>query len=446
MRIDASRNISCQTCALPGQSAPPMSLIVIGINHRTAPVALRERVVFAEHELPSALTELQQTPTVCEALIVSTCNRTELYCRTDGDPNDSSSAHISHWLREWHDLEHADIHHCLYQHIDADAVRHAFAVASGLDSMMLGEAQILGQLKNAYRTAQEHGGTGPYLNRLFQAAFSAAKRIRTETRIGANAVSVASAAVSMARTVFEHFANRTVMLVGAGETIQIAAKHLAAQGTRRMIVANRTLANAQLLANEFNGYAITLDQLESHLHEADIVVSSTASPTPVITLDAVKSALRTRKHSPIFMADIAVPRDIEAAVGELADVYLFTLDHLHDVVAQNKAARQEAARGAETLLEEEVQHFVQQLRTLDAVPTIRRLREDAEAVRQQTLEHAQRLLKAGRPADEALAYLADTLTHRLMHAPSQRLREAGEAGDTELIRAAQELFVRHRSE
>lgn len=421
-----------------------MPLIVIGINHRTAPVAIREQVVFADHELPSALAELGQVPQVSESLIVSTCNRTELYCHVEGDSGLAAQEHarpLVHWLSEWHELSHQDLHHCLYEYSDDQAVRHAFAVAAGLDSMVLGEAQILGQLKEAYRAAQQHGSTGPYLNRLFQAAFSAAKRVRTETRIGANAVSVASAAVSMARTVFENLAERTALLVGAGETIALAARHLHANGVRRMIVANRTLENAQALATEFNGYAITLDKLATHLSEADIVVSSTASPTPVITCAAVKAALRIRKHRPIFMVDIAVPRDIEAEVGELDDVYLFTVDHLQNVVTENLAARQEAALDANQLLLEEVEHFAQQLRTLDAVPTIRQLRDEAESIRQQTIEQAQRLLSNGRPANEVLGFLADTLTHRLMHAPSQRLRAAGEQGETELIRAAQELFA-----
>jgi glutamyl-tRNA reductase len=311
--------------------------------------------------------------------------------------------------------------------------------------MVLGEAQILGQLKDAYRLAQRHGSTGPYLNRLFQAAFSAAKRVRTETRIGASAVSVASAAVNMARTVFEDFAERTVLLVGAGETIALAARHLYANGARRMIVANRTLERAQELATEFSAYAITLEQLHAHLAEADIVITSTASPTPVITFKAVKAALRTRKHRPIFMVDIAVPRDIEAEVAELDDIYLFTVDHLQNVVSENLAARQEAAVDARQLLHEEVEHFAQQLRTLDAVPTIRQLRDEAEAIRRQTIEQAQRMLNNGRPAPEVLQFLGDTLTHRLLHAPSQRLREAGEAGEADLIRAAQELFALHMS-
>jgi glutamyl-tRNA reductase len=433
---DNSRRFA--TCSARQRRAhAAMPFIVIGINHRTAPVAIREQVVFADDELPSALTELGQLPQVSEALIVSTCNRTELYCCLDTDAQQL----LVDWLVRWHELAHSDLQTCLYQHQETDAVRHAFAVAAGLDSMVLGEAQILGQLKDAYRTAQQHGSTGPYLNRLFQAAFSAAKRVRTETRIGANAVSVASAAVSMARTVFESFAERTVLLVGAGETIALAARHLQANGAQRMIVANRTLEHAQLLASEFNGYAITLDQLPSHLAEADIVVSSTASPVPVITVAAVKAALRARKRRPMFMVDIAVPRDIEAEVGELDDVYLFTVDNLQAVVSTNLAARQEAAVDAHQLLTEEVQHFAQQLRTLDAVPTIRRLRDDAETIRQQTIEQAQRLLANGRPAAEVLDYLADTLTHRLMHAPSQRLREAGEHGEAELIHAAQQLFA-----
>lgn len=421
-----------------------MPFIVIGINHRTAPVAIREKVVFADAELPSALAELGKVAQVCESLIVSTCNRTELYCFTEAELGwslHSHSAPLIEWLAQWHELESTDIHACLYQHSESDAVRHAFTVAAGLDSMVLGEAQILGQLKDAYRLAQQHGSTGPYLNRLFQAAFSAAKRVRTETRIGTSAVSVASAAVSMARTVFENFAERTVLLVGAGETIALAARHLYANGARRMIVANRTLERAQQLAGEFNAYAITLEQLSTHLAEADIVITSTASPTPVITLKAVKAALRARKRRPMFMVDIAVPRDIEAEVGELDDVYLFTVDHLQNVVSENLAARQEAAVDANQLLHEEVEHFAQQLRTLDAVPTIRQLRDEAESVRQQTIEQAQRMLNNGRPAPEVLKFLADTLTHRLLHSPSQRLREAGEQGETDLIRAAQELFA-----
>jgi len=418
-----------------------MPFIIVGINHRTAPVELREKVVFAEPELPAALSELQQLPQVRESLIVSTCNRTELYCYTEGDAPSATGSAVTNWLAHWHEVNASDIHECVYLHIDGHAIRHAFAVASGMDSMMLGEAQILGQMKDAYRLAQHTASAGSYLHRLFQAAFSAAKRVRTETRIGASAISVASAAVSMARTVFEKLEERTALLVGAGDTIALAARHLHANGVRRMIVCNRTLDRAQRLADEFNGYAVSLDRLETHLPEADIVISSTASPVPLITYEAVKRALKVRRHKPMFMVDIAVPRDIDPDVSKLSDVYLFTIDHLQSVVSENLAARQQAAVSAEQLLIEEVQQFEQHLRTLDAVPTIRKLRDDAEAVKTQTIEQAQRMLNNGRPADEVLAFLADTLTHRLIHAPSQRLREAGEQGESELIRAAQELFA-----
>jgi len=419
-----------------------MPLIVVGINHRTAPVELREKVVFAEPDLSAALSELQQLPLVRESLIVSTCNRTELYCHIDAEHVvEAPGLAIANWLAHWHEVSATDIHECVYQHHDATAIRHAFAVASGMDSMMLGEAQILGQLKDAYRVAQQSNSAGPYLHRLFQAAFSAAKRVRTETRIGANAVSVASAAVSMARTVFEKLEERTALLIGAGETIALAARHLHANGVRRMIVCNRTLERAQKLADEFNGFAVALDRLESHLAEADIVISSTASPIPLISYDAVKQALKARRHKPMFMVDIAVPRDIDPEVAKLNDVYLFTIDHLQSVVSDNMAARQQAAVSAEQLLNEEVQLFEQHLRTLDAVPTIRQLRAEAEAFKVHTIEQAQRMLTNGRPATEVLAFLADTLTHRLIHAPSQRLRQAGEQGETELIRAAQELFA-----
>lgn len=418
-----------------------MPFIVVGINHRTAPVELREKVVFAEPDMSAALNELKQLPQVRESLIVSTCNRTELYCHIDSDEPAVTGSAIARWLAHWHELNASDIHECVYQHQDSTAIRHAFAVASGMDSMMLGEAQILGQLKDAYRMAQDSQSAGSYLHRLFQAAFSAAKRVRTETRIGANAVSVASAAVSMAKTVFEKLETRTALLVGAGETIALAARHLHANGVRRMIVCNRTLERAQKLADEFNGYAVSLDRLETHLAEADIVISSTASPAPLISHDAVKQALKARRHKPMFMVDIAVPRDIDPDVAKLSDVYLFTIDHLQNVVNENLAARQQAAVGAEQLLNEEVQLFEQHLRTLDAVPTIRQLREEAEAFKIQTIEQAQRMLNNGRSANEVLSFLADTLTHRLIHAPSQRLRQAGEQGETDLIRAAQELFA-----
>jgi glutamyl-tRNA reductase len=411
-----------------------MSLVVVGINHRTAPVDVRERVVFEPARVPDALRELASLPPVEEAVIVSTCNRTEIYCVTQ-----AGNAELGDWLQRYHQLG-SSIHHCLYHLDDMKAVTHAFSVASGLDSMVLGEPQILGQLKDAYRTAQDTGTTGPVLNRLFQAAFSVAKRVRTETQIGANAVSVASAAVAMAKNVFANLENRTALMVGAGETIALAARHLHADGLRRMIVANRSIDRARELAAEFQGFAIGLDEIPVHLKEADIVVASTASPNAIITREMAVQALRARKRRPMFMVDIAVPRDIEPEVAELEDVYLFTVDDLQSVVNENMENRRQAAREADKMIASEVDRFELQLRTRGAAPTIRRLREEAEHVRQHTLEQARRMLAAGRATDEVIEFLSATLTNRLIHAPSQRLRDAAESGDDEIIRAIADIY------
>jgi glutamyl-tRNA reductase len=412
-----------------------MSLVVVGINHRTAPVEVRERVVFEPSRIPEALQQLRSLPEIRESVIVSTCNRTELYCVTDG----AGEGGLGEWLQRYHGLG-VSLHHCLYHHGEDKAIGHAYSVASGLDSMVLGEPQILGQLKDAYRVAQEAGTTGPVLNRLFQSAFSVAKRVRTETKIGANAVSVASAAVAMARTVFASFENRTALLVGAGETVALAARHLYADGLRRMIIANRSVDRARELAAEFHGFAIGLDEIPNHLKEADIVVASTAAPHSIITRHMTEQALRARKRRPMFMVDIAVPRDIDADVAELEDVYLFTVDDLQSVVNENLEGRRQAAREAGELINSEVERFAQSLKTRDAAPLIRRLREDADRTRQRTLEQARHMLAHGKSHDEVLSFLANTLTNRLIHAPSQRLRDAAETGDGEILDAIADIY------
>jgi glutamyl-tRNA reductase len=409
-----------------------MPLVVVGINHRTAPLEVREKVVFDPSHLPHALHALASGG-ARENVIVSTCNRTELYCVIE------QPAGLGAWLEAYHGIGRS-LEGSLYERQDAAAVEHAFAVASGLDSMVIGEPQILGQLKDAYRAAQEAGTAGPLLNRLFQATFSVAKRVRTETRIGANAVSVAYAAVSLARQIFAGFAQHTALLIGAGETIALAARHLHSQGLKRMIIANRSLDRAQALAAEFNASAITLDAIAHHLAEADIVVSSTASPHTVITAADVDAALTARRRRPMFMLDIAVPRDIDPAIADFEDVYLYTIDDLQGFVNQNLQARQDEARQARILIEEEVARFMSSLRGQHAVPTIRELRSGAEVVRAQTLEQAVRLLGSGRSPEDALGYLADTLTHRLIHAPTHELRQAGETGDETLVAAARRLF------
>ena len=410
-----------------------MPLLIVGINHKTAPLEVRERVVFEPPRLARALTDLRRDGGTAENLIVSTCNRTELYCVTD------SPGALGHWLERYNGRP-VSLKNSLYEYADAAAVEHAFAVAAGLDSLVLGEPQILGQLKDAYRAAQDAGTAGPHLNRLFQATFSVAKRVRTETRVGANAVSVAYAAVSLARQIFAGFSNHTALLVGAGDTIALAARHLRGQGLTRMIIANRSLDRAQALAQEFNASAIGLDALPTFLPQADIVITSTASPEPVITHAHVAAALAARRRKPIFMVDIAVPRDIEASVADFEDIYLYTIDDLRSVVDGNLSAREQEAREARVLIGEEVRRFMAGIKGQEVVPTIRALRDSAEDVRAQTLEQARRLLATGRSPEDVLAFLADTLTHRLIHAPTQALRDAGRAGDAQLIEAARQLF------
>jgi glutamyl-tRNA reductase len=411
-----------------------MSLVVLGLNHRTAPIEVRERVVFDAERLPRALASLSAVPGVQEALIVSTCNRTEIYCVTS-----ESGAPLADWFAHSSGGNPPPAE-CLYRIEGQEAVRHAFSVASGLDSMILGEPQILGQLKDAYRAAQHAGTAGTTLNRLFQTTFSVAKRVRNETAIGASAVSVASAGVQLARRVFAGFERHSALLIGAGEMIELTARHLHAQNIGRMIIANRSAGRAQRIAAELRASAIQLDALAAHLPEADIVVSSTARPGFVIGLEDARRAVAVRRRRPMFMLDLAVPRDIDPRVGELEDVYLYTVDDLRQVVDENVKARQDGAAAARQIIDPEVEHFLAGLKMRDAVPAIRELRGRAEAARDEALEEARRLLAAGHAPERVLEQLASTLTNRLLHAPSAALREAAEDGDTTLAAAAARLF------
>jgi glutamyl-tRNA reductase len=401
-----------------------MAFNILGINHRTAPVALREKVAFNEERLVAALRALRQERGVAEAVILSTCNRTEVYWA-----GSASGTELSQWLERHHDNS-LDLAASLYVHQEQHAVEHAFNVASGLDSMVLGEAQILGQLKDAYRIAQETGSTGPHLNKLFQAAFSTAKRVRSETQIGANSVSLASATVSLARRVYSDLSAHTALMIGAGEMIALAARHFSTAGVKRMVIANRTLSRAQAVAAEINAYAVDLGHLDKELAEADIVISCTASPLPIISKTAAAAALRTRRRRPIFMVDLAVPRDIDPEVADLEDIYLFSIDDLQQLIDENRQQREVAAGGARLLIGEEVARFLAESRAKEAGPAIRALRQQADGIRQQTLKQARRLLSGGKPADEVLEYLANTLTNRLLHAPTQALRRASESAES----------------
>lgn len=414
-----------------------MAFNILGINHKTAPVETREKVAFSEDRLLSALRSLKQAEGVVEAVILSTCNRTELYWAGTAGPQD-----LSKWLAQHHDSP--DLLASLYHHQEHYAITHAFSVASGLDSMVLGEVQILGQLKEAYRIAQDSGSTGPVLNKLFQASFATAKRVRTETRIGANAVSIASATVNLARRVYADLSARNALLIGAGEMIGLTARHLASQGVKRMVIANRSLGRAQTLAEELKAHAVGLSDIDGELITADIVISCTASPTPIITKRAATAAIRARKHRPIFMVDLAVPRDIEPSVADLEDIYLFSIDDLQQQVDENRQQRELAADSAKILIEEEVARFLVESRASDAGPAIRALRAQADSIRLQTLEQARRLHSSGKSHEEVLEYLANTLTNRLLHSPTQALRKAAKLTDSSLAEAITLLLTEER--
>ena len=418
-----------------------MRLLAFGINHKTAPVAIRERVAFAPERLPEALRDLTAPPSVREAAILSTCNRTELYCCVD-KPDDSRL--IEHWFSRYHRLERDAIRPYVYLHPDQAAVRHLLRVASGLDSLVLGEPQILGQVKSAYRTAAEAGTLGTVLNKLCQHTFNVAKRIRTDTAIGASPVSVAFAAVNLARQIFSNFDKHTALLIGAGETVELAARHLKENGIGRMIIANRTVERAQKLADELGAYAIALADIPDHLAEADIVISSTASPLPILGKGSVERAIRIRKRRPVLMVDIAVPRDIEPEVGELADIYLYTVDDLQDIIEEGLKSRREAAAQAEEIIDMQVHDFMGWVQAQKNIDILRRYRERNDRIRQQEVEAALRQLENGADPRQLLQKLAHGLTNKLAHTPTVRLREASRNDQQELLRAAQELFdIKH---
>jgi glutamyl-tRNA reductase len=373
---------------------------------------------------------------VDEALILSTCNRTELYVGVAEGAEQAPQA----WLNRHHRLTPGKLDEFLYRHDEDAAVRHMFRVATGLDSMVLGEPQILGQVKDAYQLARDARALGAPLDRLLQHTFAVAKRVRTDTRIGAHTVSVAFTAVRLAEQVFTDLKQACVLLIGAGDTIELAARHLVDKQVSRLIVANRTLENAQELATRYGGYAIALADLPQHLAEADIVISSTAARQPVVTRAMVEPAVAARKRRPMFMVDIAVPRDIDPAVASLEDVYLYAIDDLQQVIDGNRRSREAAAREAETIIDLQVDHYMAWRRALTLRNPAIDLRQHAERYRDEVLVKAQAMLARGKSPDEALAFLANTLTNKLLHHPSARLREAALNGDLDLLHAAGRLY------
>jgi glutamyl-tRNA reductase len=413
-----------------------MYLTVLGINHRTAPVEVRGQVAFPPDQIARALAELTALDGMREAAILSTCNRTEIYCTLD----DASPEVIANWLARFHQLDQGSLQPHLYSYQEAEAVRHILRVAAGLDSMVLGEPQILGQMKDAYQQSLQANSIDTLVNRLFQHTFSVAKQVRTDTAIGASPVSVAFAAVSLARQIFGKLENQTALLVGAGETIELTARHLHEQGIGKIIIANRTISRAHELASQFNGYGIGLDEITAHLEEADIVISSTGSTEPLITRDQVRTALKKRKHRPVFMVDIAVPQDIAPNVAELDDIYLYTVDDLKQVIEENLRSREEAALQAEEIIDSQVERFMAWVQSLDAVPTVRAYREYAESLGDAEIEKAGRQLENGTPPQEVIETLTRNLVRKLSHNPSVNLRNAAADGETGLLEAVRKLF------
>ncbi len=413
-----------------------MTLLALGINHKTASVDVRERIAISPAAMEEALVDAKQFAGLNEIAILSTCNRTEIYCSAD---NYSADALLK-WLSGYKNLPLTDIQTSVYCHSDQAAVQHMMRVACGLDSLVLGEPQILGQLKSSYAVSQKLRLMKGELGQLFQQAFTVAKKVRTDTAIGENPVSVAYAAVSLAQHIFSDLQESRALLIGAGETIELVARHLVNAGVKQICVANRTLDKAQKLAANFNGEAILLGDIPQMLHRADIVISSTASQLPVLGKGAVEAALLQRKHQPMFMIDIAVPRDIEVQVKELDDVYLYTVDDLQQVIQKNQQQRQSAALEAEQIIIEGVDKYVLEQRSRSVVNTLTALRSRTELMRDSETKLALKNLAKGDDAEQVITELARRLTNKVLHHPSIQLRKASAQGRGEIIDLVEEIF------
>lgn len=413
-----------------------MTLLTLGLSHRSAPVAARERAAFAEADIALALQRLHALPCVSEAAILSTCNRTELSVVAEPD---AVNQVLGWWSRD-RDLPLADIEKHLYVHRDTGSVTHQLRVAAGLDSMVIGEPQILGQVKQSFAHASAAHTLGPILGRLFQHTFAVSKLVRSRTQIGAHPVSMAYAAVQMARHLFTDLGGQTALLIGAGEIMQLLARHLHRQGVGRVIIANRSLDRAARLAREIQGFAIGLDDLPNYLGQADLIISSTAARGYVLEREPMARAISRRRHKPVFMIDLAVPRDIDPGIAGLNDVYLYTVDDLRAVIKENLKIREAAAQQADALIENYARDFDRWLESRDAGDTIQRIRAAGRAHRDAVLEKAQRRLANGESPEAVMAFVADTLANKLLHAPSHALRSAGGVDQAWLLGAAQKLF------
>ena len=413
-----------------------MALLTLGLSHRSAPLGLRERLAFAEAELPAALERLNGLAGVEESAILSTCNRTELTLVAGAEQHPLV---LDWWGRE-RDVPVEEYRDRVYVHRDRASVLHGLRVASGLDSMVVGEPQILGQVKQAYDLSRRSRSIGPVLSRLFQHSFAVAKRVRSSTEIGAHPVSVAYAAVRMAQRIFSDLRQETAVLIGAGEFMQLLARHLRQHGVGRIIIANRSLDAAERLAREVQGYAISLNDLPSYLSEADLLISGTGARGLVVEARTMREAIGHRRRKPVFMIDLAVPRDIDPALAELEDIYLYTIDDLQQIVTENLAHRDEAARHAEVIVQEHATEFTRWLDSRDAAVTIRQLREHARGHRDEVLARARRRLAGGEAPEAVIEFVANTLSNKLVHQPSQSLRHADSVEQALLVNGIRRLY------
>ena len=417
-----------------------MQLFTIGVNHHTAPLAVREQVVFHGDHMEQALRDLVGHRPVREAAIVSTCSRTELYCNTE-----EPKAAID-WLAEYHRLSAPSLQPYVYALPTESAVKHAFRVASGLDSMVVGEPQILGQFKQAVKVAEHAGTLGVLLHKLFQRTFSVAKEVRSHTEIGVSAVSMASCAVQLAERIYPSISEQSVLFIGAGEMIELCAAHFCAGHPRNVTFANRSTDRAAELARRFEAATIALNDLPEHLPAHDIVVTCTASPLPIIGKGTMERTVKARRHRPVFMVDLAVPRDIEPEVAELDDVFLYTVDDLGRVAQAGVDSRQAAVAEAEAIIDHKVQDFLHWLENREAVPSIRALRDQAERARRHEMERALRRLARGDDPQQVLDYLSRALTNKLLHAPTHALGSAEAEDRTQLLALLSRLYNIHHNE
>jgi glutamyl-tRNA reductase len=411
-----------------------MPLFALGLNHTTAPLGVREQVVFHGDTLATALRDLLGQPKVKEAAILSTCNRTEVYF------NGGDAEPVVEWLEYFHRVPRASLSPYVYTLAQDKAVPHAFRVASGLDSMVLGEPQILGQMKQAVKIAESAGSLGLVLNRLFQRTFAVAKDVRTQTEIGSASISMAAAAIKLAERIFPSIGAQRLLLIGAGEMIDLCATHFAARQPKSITVANRTLERGALLASRVQAEAITLNELPERLAQFDIIVTSTASSLPILGKGMLERAIKTRRHAPMFIVDLAVPRDVEPEASELDDLFLYSIDDLANIVKDNLQIRVDAVREAEAMIAAQAESFLRWLEGRAIVPTITALQGHHEALRAAELERARRLLANGVVPEQVLEQLARGLTHKFLHGPTQALNQAGEAERAELLALFQRIY------